>query len=106
MGRLGIFREVFVKAAIGGLTHQGVMALGHDLVVVFDEKVGLLAVFKKNFQTVSHPLGAHGLRGLAALPLQELVTGSGQRLDADGLALCADALLDVEDFLVFPCIDE
>ena len=59
----------------------------HFLIIVFDDDIGLLAVFQKNVQVFAHPIRAQGVRCKWVIHLGQLVTHPRLCFDGHRLGL-------------------
>jgi hypothetical protein len=90
----GVFGNVFVEQTVFGLADHTVVALGHDVVIVFQDQAGLALFFKQHPQIFAHTLDLDtvGSDLLLAIEFLQLVLGTCLRLDAHGLTAVACAL--------------
>ena len=97
--RIGVFGNVFVDAAVFGLTEHGGVGTRRIFVVLFEDQISLLAVFKENVQAFPNPFGANGVRCHLGFSIHQLVFFARLGLNDDGLALCASTLRDVSGLI-------
>ena len=86
-----------------GFAHHGVVTLGHDIVIVLNDQIGLRAILKDKVQVLAHTLDPHIFRGgiFFLAHLLQLVLGTGLGFDAHGLPTITLTLGNLNNFVVF-----